>query len=143
MDLNFSIPGAPVGKGRPRFFKGHAVTPTKTRNYEALVKHTAQDALNTMVVQPAFEASCEVSIKAYFAIPQSYTKKKRTQIMEGGTRYLRPNKPDIDNIVKAVLDGMNGVIFRDDVQVTGLKCKKLWCPDNEVPRVEVMITWDD
>ena len=36
-----TIPGEPVGKGRPRFTKnGHSFTPEKTVNYENLVKLT-------------------------------------------------------------------------------------------------------
>lgn len=35
MKIEFTVPGIPVGKGRPRFTKdGHAHTPGKTREYE-------------------------------------------------------------------------------------------------------------
>lgn len=35
MKVTFTVPGIPVGKGRPRFTKdGHAHTPQKTRDYE-------------------------------------------------------------------------------------------------------------
>lgn len=33
-------------------------------------------------------------------------------------------KPDIDNIIKAVMDGLNGVAFLDDKQVVFVSCKK-------------------
>ena len=35
MKVEFTVPGIPVGKGRPRFMKnGHTYTPQKTREYE-------------------------------------------------------------------------------------------------------------
>lgn len=143
LTLKFTVLGDPQGKGRPRFYRGRAVTPKKTRNYEALVKYTAQHAVDHMVQKPDFAASCEVTIHAYFAIPQSYTKKKRAQIEESGPWLVRPGKPDLDNIVKSVLDGMNGIVFRDDVQVVALRARKEWCPDDEQPRVDIKIEWGD
>ena len=143
MQLKFSVPGTPCGKGRPRFFGGHAVTPAKTRNYEALVKYEASHALDTMVVKPDYSQPCRVGIKAFFGVPKSYTKKQRALISEYGSSRVRPGKPDIDNIIKAILDGMNAIIYRDDVQVTELRASKLWACDGEQPRVEVCVEWDD
>nr|DAQ86101.1 MAG TPA: Endodeoxyribonuclease RusA [Caudoviricetes sp.] len=44
--------------------------------------------------------------------------------------------PDADNIAKAVLDGLNGVVYADDKQIVELKVIKAYA---EVPRVEVTI----
>ena len=38
---------------------------------------------------------------------------------------------------------MNAIIYRDDVQVTELRASKLWACDDEQPRVEVCVEWDD
>lgn len=143
MNLTFSIQGAPSGKGRPRFFNGHAVTPEKTRTYEALIRYEASHAIERMVVKPDFTAVCRVGIRAYFEVPQSYSRKKRNQIAESGTMQVRPGKPDLDNIIKAVLDGMNGIVYRDDVQVVRLTAEKCWCEGEEMPRVEVTVEWCD
>lgn len=45
-------------------------------------------------------------------------------------------KPDIDNIAKAVLDGLNGHAFADDKQVAALTVRKLY---DSTPRVEVKV----
>ena len=34
--------------------------------------------------------------------------------------------PDIDNLVKFILDGMNGLIYKDDAQVVKLIVQKLY-----------------
>lgn len=143
LSLNFSILGTPTGKGRPRFYRGRAVTPKKTRDYETLVRHEAQQALEHMVQLPNFEAPCEVTIDAYYSIPKSYTKKQRRQIAESGAWVVRPGKPDLDNAIKEILDGMNGIVYRDDVQVVSLRAKKHWCEGEELPRVDVKVEWGD
>lgn len=143
LTLKFSISGTPTGKGRPRFYRGRAVTPKKTRDYETLVRHEAQQALEHMVQLPNFEAPCEVTIDAYYSIPKSYTKKQRRQIAESGAWIVRPGKPDLDNAIKEILDGMNGIVYRDDVQVVSLRAKKHWCEGEELPRVDVKVEWGD
>lgn len=143
LSLNFSILGTPTGKGRPRFYRGRAVTPKKTRDYEALVRHEAQQALEHMVQLPNFEAPCEVSIDVYYLVPKSYTKKQRQQIAESGAWVVRPGKPDLDNAIKLLLDGMNGIVYHDDVQVVSLRAKKHWCEGEELPRVDVKVEWGD
>ena len=35
-------------------------------------------------------------------------------------------KPDIDNIVKIVLDAMNELAFKDDTQITKLEVEKIY-----------------
>lgn len=143
LTLKFTVLGDPQGKGRPRFYRGRAVTPKKTRDYEALVRHEAQQALEHMVQLPDMNAPCEVTINAYFAIPQSYTKKKRQQIAESGAWVVRPGKPDVDEVIKILSDGMNGIVYRDDVQVVSLRAKKHWCEGEEPPRVDVKVEWGD
>ena len=43
--------------------------------------------------------------------------------------FARPTRPDIDNLVKYVLDGLNGIAYEDDRQVVKLEAYKLL--DNE------------
>ena len=45
-------------------------------------------------------------------------------------------KPDLDNVVKAVLDALNGVVYRDDAQVVNLVATKRYATE---PRVEVYV----
>ena len=45
-------------------------------------------------------------------------------------------RPDIDNLVKIVLDGLNGVAFMDDKQVIELYAIKRYSIE---PRTEIMV----
>lgn len=133
----FTVPGEPVGKGRPKFstFNGHAVayTPQKTVNYENLVKLSYQQQCADMVPYPK-DIMLRAQIHAYFAIPKSASKKKAADMRAMG--IMPTKKPDIDNIIKSILDALNGIAFYDDSQVVGVQCYKFYS-DN--PRVDISI----
>lgn len=110
--LRFEIDGEPVGKGRPRFTRsGHAYTPDKTANYEALIRLAFQENFPGFV---PWECPVEVYMEAYFSIPKSFSKKRHQQAED---QLIRPTKkPDTDNIAKCK-DALNGIAWKDDSQV--------------------------
>lgn len=99
----FSVDRVPV-KRRPRFSHGVAYVDAKTKADEKAVR----DAYHGI----KHEGAVSVEIHVYGKLPKSRPKRIESE----------PNtvKPDADNIAKAVLDGLNGVAFEDDSQVTEL-----------------------
>jgi Holliday junction resolvase RusA-like endonuclease len=117
--LIFSVEGDPVGKQRPRFTKtGHTYTPKKTSDYEGMIADKAMIAMG-----PATPLETPVAVYIYInhAIPASYSKKRKESCLN---RLERPKKPDLDNVAKAYLDAMNGIVYKDDVQVVSLHVTK-------------------
>jgi Holliday junction resolvase RusA-like endonuclease len=114
------VMGAPVGKGRPRFTRaGHAYTPDKTRAYEQLVAWTAKTEMGS---RQLIDGPVQLSFRAVFEIPKSWSKKKQTDALLG---VIRPTvKPDADNLIKAVADSLNGIVYRDDSQITEITGSK-------------------
>lgn len=121
--IAFTVPGQPQGKGRPRIGKigAHArmFTPAKTVAYEGLIAHAAQLA---MAGRPMLDGPVEVSLAIECQVPASWSQKKQRQALAG--EVMPTTKPDVDNVVKAVFDGLNGVLWRDDVQVVSLRLRK-------------------
>lgn len=121
--IAFTVPGQPQGKGRPRIGKigQHArmFTPAKTVAYEGLIAHAAQLA---MAGRPMLDGPVEVSLAIECQVPASWSQKKQRQALAG--EVMPTTKPDVDNVVKAVFDGLNGVLWRDDVQVVSLRLRK-------------------
>lgn len=126
--IEFTINGECVPKARPRFSKyGHVYTTPKTRAYEKIVKTTAID--NNV---PCITTALKIKIMVYKSIPKSFSKEKR-RLAENG-KILPVVKPDVDNYVKAVLDGLNGILFLDDKLICDLSVGKRY---SNYPRVEV------
>ena len=121
--ITFTVPGQPVGKGRPRIGRvgQHArmFTPAKTVNYEGLVAHAAGMAMNG---RPLLEGAVQVQMVIHCQVPASWSKKKQQQALAG--EVFPTTKPDIDNIEKAVYDAINGVVWKDDVQVVDVVKRK-------------------
>lgn len=134
--IKFTVPGAPVGKGRPKvstrggkFAKMY--TPEKTANYETLVALAAQQA---MVGRTLLSGPVEVQMAILLPIPASWSKKKQAAAIAG--QVYPTKKPDADNVVKAIFDGINGVVWNDDVQACDILVRKRYA---ETPGVQVLV----
>ena len=133
MIYEFEMLGNIQGKARPRMNTrtGRAYTPTKTKLYEYSLRQWF--CMNYPIFKP-IEGRVKVSIIAYFEIPKSTSKKKEAEMLSNNISPTK--KPDIDNIVKIVLDGMNKFAFKDDTQVIKLEVEKKYA---EKPRMYIKI----
>lgn len=133
--IAFIVPGQPQGKGRAKIVKiggfSRMATPQKTVAYEGLVAHAAQLA---MAGQPLLEGAVSVNLFIDCQVPASWSQKKQRQALAG--EVFPATKPDIDNVVKAIFDGCNGVLWRDDVQAVDCRIRKRYAATPCV-RVEV------
>lgn len=129
MIYEFEVPGKVIGKGRPRLnsYTGVVYTPTRTKDYESLVEQYF------LLKYPRFkvlEGRIKVSIIAYFSIPKTTKKSDINEMLENNISPTK--KPDIDNIVKAILDSMNKFAFNDDNQITKLEVEKKYAIEDKV-----------
>jgi len=99
--IEFTVPGRPKPKQRPRMGKGGNVyTPKETRMYELKVGWYALKAM-----QGHLKLTGPVGVEV-----KLYVKDKRAG--------------DIDNLAKAIMDGMLGVVYNDDRQVRVLRISR-------------------
>lgn len=120
--LTIMIPGDPHGKQRPRFrANGSAYTPTPTKAYE---KAISTIAAAEMQGREPLDGPVIVEMRAHFEIPKSWPEAKRMDALLG---RIRPTgSPDLDNIVKSLCDGLNGVAYRDDSRVVAITASKVY-----------------
>jgi Holliday junction resolvase RusA-like endonuclease len=110
--VTFVVPGPPHGQQRTGGSGKRRFTQSKTRSYEAAVGTYATLAMRG---RPPITECCALSIRAIFLIPESWTPRKRDRAILG---EIRPGvKPDLDNIIKSICDGMNGIVVRDDALI--------------------------
>lgn len=107
--MMFTVKGDPRGKQRPRLTRsGIVYTPSETTHYEKSVKASYYMAGGTKIEGPV-----KITVWAFLRIPESKSAKAKME-MSG---QPATKKPDIDNILKIILDGLNGVAYDDDKQV--------------------------
>ncbi|TCF63804.1 RusA family crossover junction endodeoxyribonuclease [Bifidobacterium longum] len=92
-EFTLCLPGDPVPKGRPRVYNGHAMTPKRTVRAEERL--FAEFRLKYPQAKPY---QCPVRLEAEFWMSHR-------------------GRPDLDNLLKLVLDSLNGVAYVDDAQV--------------------------
>lgn len=135
IQIMFTIYGEPVPKGRPRFStRGKfpvAYTPEKTKNYESEVGMMAKAAMGA---SKPLEGALEAFIYVTFAVPASYSKKRTEACLSNSEKHTK--KPDLDNVIKSVIDGMDKIVFENDSQFTSIHATKVF---GEVPKVEVLV----
>lgn len=129
MSLRITVPGKPQGKGRARFGNGRTYTPAKTVAYEGLIALAGQDAMDG---SPPSERPVYLIVNAYFGFPKSWSQKRRRE----KPIHWHTARPDGDNILKAVGDGLNGIAWRDDSQIVMAKVAKQY---GETPRLEIIV----
>lgn len=133
--MKLTIPVAPQPQSRPRFTaRGryvHAYENKKITMYKRMVAATYQSYFGA--VKPT-EKAIAVDVVFYRPVQKSISKIERQRRLTGES--LPAIKPDIDNYVKAILDALNGVAFRDDKQIISLNAKKLY---SDKPRTEIEI----
>lgn len=136
-EICFTIPGKPQGKARartgynPKAGRVTSHTPGNTVLYENLIKTRYMEENDKSFVDGE---PLTVSILACFEPVKSVSKKQRERMLQ---RKVYPTKkPDIDNIVKVVLDALNGLAYKDDTQVVKVAATKIY--DGNA-RVEVRI----
>ena len=127
----FSVEGDPVGKQRPRFSRGRTYTPKKTVDYE---KQIADKARSAMGSSEPLKTALEAFIYVRLPVPKSYPKKRAEACLSGSEWPCK--KPDLDNIVKSYMDGMNGIVYVDDSQVVEIHTTKVYA---ETGGVDILI----
>lgn len=129
MIYEFEVLGKIKGKARPRVnsYTGTIYTPTTTKDYECLIQQYF------ILKYPKFvqlQNRIKITIIAYMKIPKSTKKSEEKDMLENISSPIK--KPDIDNIVKVVLDALNQFAFKDDMQITKLDVEKKYSLEEKI-----------
>ena len=135
MIIELTVPGNPQGKQRPKAMRRGQFTgiytPEKTVNYETYIKELF------VAKYPDFmplAGPLMLQFTAYVSIPASTSQKKKALMLEG---HIIPEKsPDIDNILKIIMDALESVAYKRDSQIAIGITSKLY---SERPRLELKI----
>jgi len=140
MQIEFTVPGEPFGKQRPRHSRvsGTTYTPKETKLHEQLIQWAYRKAGGHKFPE---DSEIRITIIAVMGIPKSTPKYRRADMLSG--KICPTKKPDWDNIGKLVCDALNGVAYDDDKCVCDARVVKLY---GEVPHLRVRLedinAWD-
>lgn len=140
--IRFSVPGVPVAQPRVKATRrgNHAgvYTPTKTSTgrsngvaeWKATVRLAASQAWSGAVLDGPVRVDLE------FVFPRQTNRVWKSRPMP---RYRKITKPDRDNLEKAVLDALKGILWLDDSQVCAGSSEKWHAAGDESPHVLIRV----
>ena len=118
MKVKFHINTRPTPKQRPRLGKsGKVYTPNSTKVFEEICRLSYG---NRYYFDKEY---ISIKIVFKFKVPKSYSKKKYSEAIEG---KIRPSTNDTDNLLKSVLDGLNGKAWKDDRYIYRIEAEKIF-----------------
>lgn len=124
--LIFEVPGKVRGKGRPRFMRnGHTYTDKNTTVYEKLIQTSYLKHTN-------YISQKSVRISMYICFAPNKTDTKKNRLIKLLNKLWPSKKPDIDNVIKVVLDALNKVAYSDDTQVNEIHVIRHWCEEEKL-----------
>ena len=118
---NIEINARPIPKARPRLSKFAVYTPKKTADYEKLIAYEWKRRYKNLILKNA------VKLDLLFCFKKAKSCKKD----------YHTQRPDIDNLEKAILDGLNKIAFVDDCQVVEMKSQKVF---SDVDKIVITVT---
>lgn len=135
--IDFSVPGTPKGKGRPKFVKatGRAYTPAGTVDAEGDVVGAWARAGEVTLEDAPFK----LELMAVLTRPQGHWRKDGSLNKTGLGSYWPTKKPDLDNIQKLILDALQSKAFSDDKNMVHSVTWKRWANPGEPAHVRVRL----
>ena len=142
INIQFSVSGAPRGKQRPRMVrrgrKTITYTPIETKNYERQIREGF--LLSALRADLPLRGNLCIEVIALFPRTKSLEFcYKDGRYKHGVGRLLMGVKPDGDNIMKCVWDGIGEYIDGGDSRVVHGAITKMYCGIGELPRTFVRI----
>jgi Holliday junction resolvase RusA-like endonuclease len=117
----FFYPCHPRGQGRPRFAGKVAYKSSEDRAYENAILGAYRAAYPSA---ETIEGPFNIRVVAGYPIPKGASKAAKAAMLEGITPPTV--RPDIDNVIKAVMDALNGVAFSDDKNAIWIYGQKIY-----------------
>ena len=122
-EVSMTLPFDPTPKGRPRFsvHYNHVMThtPPKTKAFESQIGfyYRSEGGIK-------FDKGIPLRVSIAFGMPIPKSASKKAKIDMQADIKKNTCNPDLDNLTKAVLDGLNEVAWYDDAQIVQLNVEK-------------------
>ena len=119
--MEFSFNYKPESKQRPRFgSRGKVYNPQRKK--ELAYKWEASNQMRSQGSEKPIEGPVFVNMRFHMPMPRSWSKKRK----EACFGKPMTSKPDADNLMKWILDVLNGIAYVDDRMVSSGYFEKVW-----------------
>jgi Holliday junction resolvase RusA-like endonuclease len=131
--ISFSILGTPVPQGSKRGFLrgGKVVMVEMGKNLMPWRQEIAQIAAAKMGDEEPWVGPVRVNLTFFLQRPKgNHGTGRNANTLKANAPRFPSGRPDLDKLVRGVLDAMSGIVFRDDSQVHAMDVMKLWADEH-------------
>lgn len=127
----------PTAQSRPRFARRRrGVVAYEKKEMKVWRVECSKLIKEAFESEELIESPLAIDATFYIQPPKYISSKKKLKEKLEAEEIFCGKKPDIDNYLKALLDSMTGIVFKDDGQVVECKARKLY---SLKPRIEFVI----
>ena len=122
--INMTVPGEP----KPWQVWVRMSAPTRGyQEFKAYQETVKAKCLEVWRNKPLIETAVEINLVFIKSYPNNLPKREANR--ERRLKEALCRKPDLDNMVKAAIDGVKGIIIKDDTVVVRLTAEKRFGPE--------------
>lgn len=133
----FVVKLEPMAQSRPRFARrGRGVVAYEKKEMKAWRAECSRLIREAFEEEKLIKGPLKIDATFYIKTPKHISSKKKLKEKLEAEEIFCSKKPDIDNYLKALLDSMTGIVFKDDGQVVESRARKLY---SLKPRIEFTI----
>jgi len=148
--IKLTIPGQPIPLARPRFFGGKVV------DSQVAVKNGIRKLICSELVKIGVMSSagmpfklletycnCAIHVDLTFgmATAKNLSKTRKNSLLGDSSHNC---KPDLDNLIKFILDCGNKLLWSDDCMISEIHARKIWCdsPHTEITMQHIPVEFN-
>ena len=151
-EVSFLVLGLPVQQGSKNAWvnphTGKAVMVEKTgrrlKDWRADIKIAFLAATSSQQRDTMVRERNAVSLTVVFAFPRPashYGSGKNADRLKGSAPESHVQTPDLDKLLRSVLDALTGVAYLDDRFVDGISACRVWASDLHPPGASINLQW--
>jgi Holliday junction resolvase RusA-like endonuclease len=139
--FQFEVKGTPVPQGSPQVFRNKNTDKVYVTHQKGTALREWRDAIAEQaqrhMVEPTMGA---VTLRFDFTFPRPAGHYGKKGNLLPSAPAEKTTKPDIDKLIRAAMDALTGVVYRDDAQVTWVATIKRFTVGSGQPHGGVHVT---
>lgn len=118
--ITLEIYGTPISQQRPRFSKKTG----RCFDSQAAIKEGVKWQIKSQYREKPLSIPLFMNAIFFMPIAKSHSALKKKQMANGLLGHIQ--RPDLDNLVKFILDCLNNLVIEDDSLICEMKAKKVY-----------------
>lgn len=135
LSMTCCVPGDPIALARHRVARGHMFNPS-IRAQEDFAR-----SIDNYIPHSQMEGPIDASLIFFFARPKTHFHFRKSGVsLKSTAPIVHTTRKDLDNLIKFVLDALNGKAYHDDSQICSIRAAKMYAGGEQHARTVIVLS---